>query len=119
MKPTLKPSGTKHLTLKCDIPLSNFAFKCNLRRYTVGIVKTRVEGSGGGRGGGARSVAAEATEAADNAEVGRQLERDAELDGTRTRDGGRGRDDENAMGERNISKVGRCRLAHQTNVESA
>jgi hypothetical protein len=50
MKPTLKPSGTKHLTLKCDIPLSNFAFKCNLRRYTVG--RRGEVGGGGGDGGG-------------------------------------------------------------------
>jgi hypothetical protein len=34
IKPTLKPPGTKHLKLKCDILLPNFAFKINLRRYT-------------------------------------------------------------------------------------
>jgi len=33
MKPTLKPPGTKHLKLKCDILLSTSAFKFNLRRY--------------------------------------------------------------------------------------
>jgi len=33
MKPTLKPRITKHLKLKCDEPLSNFALKFNLRRY--------------------------------------------------------------------------------------
>jgi len=33
MKPMLKPPGTKHLKLKCDILLSTFAFKTNLRRY--------------------------------------------------------------------------------------
>jgi hypothetical protein len=33
MKPKLKPPGTKRLTLKCDEPLSSFAFKLNLRRY--------------------------------------------------------------------------------------
>jgi len=35
MKPMLKPPGTKHLKLKCDILLSTFAFKSNLRRYTA------------------------------------------------------------------------------------
>jgi hypothetical protein len=35
IKPTLKPSGPKHFKLKCDEPLSDFAFKCNLRRYTT------------------------------------------------------------------------------------
>jgi len=34
IKPTLKPPGTKRLRLKYDEPLSNFAFKINLRRYT-------------------------------------------------------------------------------------
>ena len=34
IKPTLKPPGTNRLKLKCDILLSNFAFKFNLRRYT-------------------------------------------------------------------------------------
>ena len=34
IKPTLKPPGTKHLELKCDILLSSFAFKFHLRRYT-------------------------------------------------------------------------------------
>ena len=36
MKPTLKAPGTERLTLKYDEPLSNFAFKFNLRRYTWG-----------------------------------------------------------------------------------
>jgi hypothetical protein len=35
MKPKLKAPGTKRLTLKCDEPLSSFAFKYNLRRYTT------------------------------------------------------------------------------------
>jgi hypothetical protein len=35
MKPTLKAPGTKRLKLKCDEPLSNFAFNFNLRRYTM------------------------------------------------------------------------------------
>jgi len=34
IKPTLKAPGTKRLKLKHDEPLSNFAFKFNLRRYT-------------------------------------------------------------------------------------
>ena len=38
IKPTLKAPGTKLLKLKCDKPLSNFAFKINLRRYTMGPV---------------------------------------------------------------------------------
>ena len=33
MKPMLKPPGTKHLKLKCDILLSTSAFKFNLRGY--------------------------------------------------------------------------------------
>ena len=33
IKPTLKVPGTKRSKLKCDKPLSNFAFKINLRRY--------------------------------------------------------------------------------------
>ena len=33
IKPTLKAPGTERLKLKCDEPLSNFAFKFNLRRY--------------------------------------------------------------------------------------
>jgi len=36
MKPTLKAPGTEHLKLKYDVPLSNFAFKFHLRRYTKG-----------------------------------------------------------------------------------
>jgi hypothetical protein len=34
IKPKLKPPGTKHLKLNCDILLSASAFKFNLRRYT-------------------------------------------------------------------------------------
>jgi len=33
MKPTLKAPGTKCLKHISDVPLSNFAFKFNLRRY--------------------------------------------------------------------------------------
>jgi hypothetical protein len=37
IKPTLKASGTKPLTLRSDEPLSNVAFNFNLRSYnTVG-----------------------------------------------------------------------------------
>jgi hypothetical protein len=31
----LKPPGTKHLKLKCDILLTTFAFNSNLHRYTL------------------------------------------------------------------------------------
>ncbi len=34
IKPTLKAPGTKRLKLEYDEPLSNFAFKFNLRRYS-------------------------------------------------------------------------------------
>ena len=34
IKPTLKAPGTQRLKLKYDNPLSSFAFKFNLRRYT-------------------------------------------------------------------------------------
>jgi hypothetical protein len=33
MKPTLKAPGTKRLKLRYDDPLSNLAFKFNIRRY--------------------------------------------------------------------------------------
>jgi hypothetical protein len=32
IKPKLKPPGTQHLKLNCDILLSTFAFKINVRR---------------------------------------------------------------------------------------
>jgi ankyrin repeat protein len=35
MKPKSKPPGNKYSTLKCDILLSNSAFKFNWRRYTM------------------------------------------------------------------------------------
>ena len=35
IKPTLKPTGTKCLKLKCDVLLSTSAFKFNLRRYNL------------------------------------------------------------------------------------
>ena len=37
IKPTLKVPGTKRLKLKYYEPLSSFAFKLNLRRYTTGV----------------------------------------------------------------------------------
>jgi hypothetical protein len=33
MNPTFKPPGTKRLKLKCDILVSTFRFKFNLRHY--------------------------------------------------------------------------------------
>ena len=60
MKPTLKPPGTKRLKLKCDIMLSNSAFKFNLRRHSTAragdahdnfsLNSPRRGGGGGGRG---------------------------------------------------------------------
>ena len=35
IKLTLKAAGTKHFKLKCDEPLSNFAFNFSLRRYIL------------------------------------------------------------------------------------
>ena len=35
MKPKLKPKGSKRLIVKCEVLLSNFAFKFNLRLCTV------------------------------------------------------------------------------------
>jgi len=34
MRPTLKAPGTKCLKLQYDVPLSNFAFEYDLRRYS-------------------------------------------------------------------------------------
>ena len=34
IKPKLQPPGSKRLKLRCVVPLSNFAFKFNLRRYS-------------------------------------------------------------------------------------
>ena len=36
IKPTLRAPGIKRLKLKCEVPLSNFAFKFNLRRHDKG-----------------------------------------------------------------------------------
>ena len=38
IKPTLKPPGTKRLKPDYDEPVSNFAFKFDLRRYIWGLV---------------------------------------------------------------------------------
>jgi hypothetical protein len=35
MKPNLKPPGTNRLELRCDIPISNYAFEFNLRRCSL------------------------------------------------------------------------------------
>ena len=43
LKPMLKPPGSKHSKLKCDILLSTLAFKFNLRRYTTGMVAAFVQ----------------------------------------------------------------------------
>ena len=40
IKLTLKAPGTKRLKLKCDEPLSNFAFNINLRRYILARPQT-------------------------------------------------------------------------------
>jgi hypothetical protein len=39
MQPKLKVPGTKRLTQKCDEPLSSFAFKSNLRRYSMAAAR--------------------------------------------------------------------------------
>ena len=41
MKPKWKLPGTKRLKLKCDVLLSNIAFKFNLRRYNLDNVLDR------------------------------------------------------------------------------
>jgi hypothetical protein len=49
MKPTLKAPGAKRLKLKHDGPLSNFAFKFNLRRY-ITVARFAVDSVGTSRG---------------------------------------------------------------------
>jgi len=44
-KPTLKAPGTKRLKLKCDDLLSDFAFKCNLRRYIMASLRNAATSS--------------------------------------------------------------------------
>ena len=39
IKPKLKPPRSKRLKLKCDEPLSKFAVKFNLRRFTMARLK--------------------------------------------------------------------------------
>jgi len=39
IKPTLKAPGSKRVKVKHDEPVSKFAFKFNLRRYTMADVK--------------------------------------------------------------------------------
>jgi len=46
IEPNLKLPGTKRLKLKCDILLSNFAFKFNLRSYSVGGPRAGARGQG-------------------------------------------------------------------------
>jgi len=41
--PTLKAPGTKRLKLKCDEPLSNFAFNINLRRCNKALASDETE----------------------------------------------------------------------------
>jgi hypothetical protein len=90
MKPKLKPSGTKRSKVNCDIQLSTFAFKFNLRRYNQ---------AGGGwrlrRGAWRAALAAAAT----LPQLALLLHELAEACGR--------------------DKVGRCRLTHETQVESA
>ena len=43
IKPKLTLPGTKRLKLKCDVPLSKFAFNFNLRRYNEEIVRVETE----------------------------------------------------------------------------
>ena len=47
IKPALKAPGTKCLKLNCDEPLSNVAFKFNLRRYIMdAIIAAKKRGRG-------------------------------------------------------------------------
>jgi microcystin degradation protein MlrC len=57
----LKQPGTKHLKLNCDMLLSSFAFKFNLRRY---ILVTARDGSDAAARAAARAAAAELAAAA-------------------------------------------------------
>jgi hypothetical protein len=55
VKPKLKPPGPKRLKLKCDVLLSNFAFKFNLRRYDV-VPRNRGRNQGEAQDHGAGAV---------------------------------------------------------------
>jgi glucan phosphorylase len=57
MKSKFTPLGTKRLKLKCDILLSNSAFKFNLRRYTLEDVMSVERNAGLGNGGLGRLAA--------------------------------------------------------------
>jgi len=46
MKPKLKLPGTQRLKLKCDDPLSIFAFKFNFRRFTTAETTTALASVG-------------------------------------------------------------------------
>ena len=46
-KPTSKAPGTKCLKLKCDEPLSKFAFKFKLRRYALAEASEVMRAAGG------------------------------------------------------------------------
>jgi hypothetical protein len=46
MKLIWKPPGTERLKLKCDDPLTIFAFKFNLRRYNTVLAFARVAEGG-------------------------------------------------------------------------
>ena len=48
INPTLKAPGTKRLKLKCDDMVSSFAFKFNLRRYTMAEAAARSDADGRG-----------------------------------------------------------------------
>ena len=50
IKPTLKAPGTKLLKLQYDKPLSTFAFKFNLRRYTLEMLHFSQYHDADGRG---------------------------------------------------------------------
>ena len=43
MKPILKAPGNNLLTLEYDEPLSNFAFKFNLRRWILVVERKRLD----------------------------------------------------------------------------
>jgi len=53
MKRTLKAPGTKRLKLKCDILLSNSAFKFNSRLYNMSGKKGAAAAARAGAGAGA------------------------------------------------------------------
>ena len=52
------------MRVKCDIPLSNFAFTCNLRRYKLGRKDAREVAAAEAEAGWVGAAAAEAAAAA-------------------------------------------------------